>query len=59
MSNLKLVEPAQMAFNYDLVATPIAIQAREAAERIKLRLRRSAEDVIEIGRDLLTVKAGG
>lgn len=30
--------------------------AREAAERIKLRLRRSAEDIIEIGRDLLSVK---
>ena len=30
--------------------------AREAAERIKLRLCRSAEDIIEIGRDLLSVK---
>lgn len=57
MSTLKLVEPAQMAFNYDLVAAPVAIQAREAAERIKLRLRRSAEDIIDIGRDLIEQKA--
>lgn len=57
MSTLKLVEPSQMAFNYDLVAAPIAIQAREAAERIRLRLRRSAEDIIEIGLDLIAVKA--
>lgn len=55
MTALKLVE--QISFNYDLVAAPIAIQAREAAERIKLRLRRSAEDIIEIGRDLIDVKA--
>ena len=54
MTALKLVE--QMSFNYDLVAAPIAIQAREAAERIKLRLRRSAEDIIEIGRDLMDVQ---
>ena len=46
-----------MTFNYDLVAAPIAIQAREAAERIKLRLRRSAEDIVEIGRDLIAVKS--
>ena len=56
MSTLKLVEPTQLAFNYDLIAAPVAIQAREAAERIRLRLRRSAEDIIEIGRDLIAVK---
>lgn len=55
MTALKLVE--QMSFNYDLVAAPIAIQAREAAERIKLRMRRTAEDIVEIGRDLTTTKA--
>lgn len=53
---LKVIENDQMSFNYDLVAAPIAIQAREAAERIKLRLRRSAEDIIEIGRDLVAVQ---
>ena len=32
-------------------------QARAAAERIKLRLKRTVEDIIEIGRELTTVKA--
>jgi uncharacterized FlaG/YvyC family protein len=54
---LKVIENEQMSFNYDAVPAPVAIQAREAAERIKLRLRRSAEDIIEIGRDLNAVKA--
>lgn len=56
MSTLKLVESDQLSFNYDLVAVPVAIKAREAAERIRLRLRRSAEDIIEIGRDLIATK---
>lgn len=56
MTALKVVDQSQMAFNYELVAAPIAIQAREAAERIKLRLRRTAEDIVEIGRDLIDVK---
>lgn len=46
----------QVSFNYDIVAEPVAVEAREAAQRIRLRLRRSAEDIIEIGRDLITVK---
>lgn len=53
---LKAIENTQFAFNYDIVPEPVAVQAREAAQRIKLRLRRSAEDIIEIGRDLLAVK---
>lgn len=54
---LKVIDNEQMSFNYDAVPAPVAMQAREAAERIKLRLRRSAEDIIEIGRDLNAVKA--
>lgn len=53
---LKAVENTQMAFNYDVIPEPVAVQAREAAQRIRLRLRRSAEDIIEIGRDLLAIK---
>jgi hypothetical protein len=41
----------------DALPVPVAVQAREAAQRIRLRLRRSAEDIIEIGRDLIEVKA--
>lgn len=46
-----------MTFDYGSIAEPVAIEVREAAQRIKLRLRRSAEDIIEIGKDLLAVKA--
>ena len=46
-----------MAFNYGLVEAPVATIAREAAQRIKLRLRRSAEDIVAIGLDLIDVKA--
>lgn len=51
-----IIHQPQLSFNYDTVPEPVAVQAREAAQRIKLRLRRSAEDIIEIGRDLLAVK---
>lgn len=54
---LKVVEQSQMSFNYDVLSAPVANEARQAAERIRLRLRRSAEDIIEIGRDLLGVKS--
>lgn len=57
MGTLKLIESAQIAFDYGAVPAPVAVEAREAAQRIRLRLRRSAEDIIEIGRDLLAVKA--
>ncbi|MGO4316680.1 DUF3102 domain-containing protein [Agrobacterium sp. MCAB5] len=53
---LKVIENEQMSFNYDAVPAPVAIKAREAAERIKLRLHRSAEDIIEIGKDLVSIK---
>ena len=33
-----------------------AVVARTAAERIKLRLKRTVEDIIEIGRELTAVK---
>lgn len=57
MAKLQVIESGQMAFDYGTVPAPIAVEAREAAQRIRLRLRRSAEDIIEIGRDLLAVKA--
>lgn len=57
MAKLQLIESGHMAFDYGTVPAPIAVEAREAAQRIRLRLRRSAEDIIEIGRDLLAIKA--
>ncbi|WP_137113643.1 DUF3102 domain-containing protein [Mesorhizobium sp. GR13] len=56
MSNLKLVETEQLAFDYAALPSATATEARQAAERIRLRLRRTAEDIIEIGRDLLAQK---
>lgn len=53
---LKIVDSQTSLFDYNDIPVPTAIRAREAAERIKLRLRRSAEDIIEIGRDLIAVK---
>lgn len=43
-------------FSYAMLAREDEAEVREAAERIKLRLRRSAEDIIEIGKDLIAVK---
>jgi len=56
VSVLKLVDTTQLAFDYDRVDATAATEARQAAERIKLRLRRSAEDIIAIGLDLIAVK---
>lgn len=43
-------------FSYAALSREDEAEVREAAERIKLRLRRTAEDIVEIGRDLLAVK---
>ena len=47
----------QVGFDYGLLDQITATQARAAAERIKIRMKRTAEDIIEIGRDLQAVKA--
>lgn len=58
MSNLRVITGGeQLAFSYDALETSVAIEVRASAERIQLRLRRTAEDIVEIGRDLLGVKA--
>ena len=47
----------QTGFDYGLLDPTTATQTRAAAERIKVRMKRTAEDIIEIGRDLQEVKA--
>lgn len=47
----------QASFDYGILPAETAVIARSAAERIKLRLKRTVEDIIEIGRELTTVKA--
>jgi hypothetical protein len=48
--------PVVVGFNYDLLEAKIAEQARSTAERIRGRLRKTLEDLIEVGSDLLEVK---
>ncbi|MBU1106976.1 MAG: DUF3102 domain-containing protein, partial [Candidatus Riflebacteria bacterium] len=50
------LQPQQQAFNYFALSNDVAIEARAAAERIKIRLRRTAEDIVEIGRELIDIK---
>lgn len=47
----------QTGFDYAALPVDAALTARAAAERIKLRLKRTVEDIIEIGRELTAVKA--
>jgi hypothetical protein len=46
----------QTGFDYAELPVDAALNARAAAERIKLRLKRTVEDIIEIGRELTAVK---
>lgn len=50
-------ELTQTGFDYAALPVDAALNARAAAERIKLRLKRTVEDIIEIGRELTAVKA--
>lgn len=50
------IQPKQQTFNYFALDSDVAIEARAAAERIKIRLRRTAEDIVEIGKELVEIK---
>lgn len=43
-------------FDYAGIPTEAATEVRAAAERIRVRMKRTAEDIIAIGTDLVTVK---
>ena len=45
-----------VGFNYDLVETKIAEQARSSAERIRQKVQKTIEDIIEVGQELVAVK---
>ena len=47
----------QTSFDYTTVSTEQALALRMAAERVRLRLKRTAEDIIAIGHELIAVKA--
>lgn len=44
-------------FDYSGLEPAVAAEVRAAEERIRLRLKRTAEDIVAIGLDLITVKA--
>lgn len=56
MARLKVVGGAADLFSYAALSREDEAEVRQVAERIKLRLRRTAEDIIEIGRDLTAMK---
>lgn len=43
-------------FDYSVLAPDLQVEVKTATERIKLRMKRTAEDIIEIGKDLIAVK---
>jgi myosin heavy subunit len=43
-------------FDYAGLTSSVALEVRSAAERIRVRMRRTAEDIIAIGFDLIAVK---
>jgi hypothetical protein len=45
-----------VAFNYDQLDPTVAEQARAAAARIRERLKKTIEDIVQVGKDLLGVK---
>jgi len=47
----------QTSFDYAALPAEVATKAQIAASNIKLRLKRTVEDIIEIGRELTAVKA--
>lgn len=49
-------EIQQTSFDYSALNPVVAVEARSAAERIKIRMKRTAEDIVEIGRDLSLIK---
>jgi len=43
-------------FDYSALAPDLQVEVKTATERIKLRMKRTAEDIIEIGKDLIAIK---
>jgi hypothetical protein len=46
----------QQGFDYSMLPGDLWLEVRAAAERVKMRLKRTAEDIVEIGRELTDVK---
>ncbi len=48
--------PVVVGFNYDLLEAKVAERVRSSADRIRERVKKTVEDIIEVGNDLLAVK---
>ncbi len=48
--------PVVVGFNYDLLDTKVAEKVRSSADRIREKVKKTVEDIIEVGNDLLNVK---
>lgn len=46
----------QIGFNYGVMPLNDAMELKASAERIKVRLKRTADDIIEIGKELIAAK---
>jgi uncharacterized protein YecE (DUF72 family) len=45
-----------VGFNYDLLEAKVAEKVRTSADRIRERVKKTVEDIIDVGNDLLAVK---
>lgn len=45
-----------VGFNYDLLETKVADKLRATADHIRSKVKKTLEDIIEVGNDLLGVK---
>ena len=48
--------PVVVGFNYDVLEAKVAEQVRSSADRIRERVKKTVEDIIDVGNDLLAVK---
>ena len=48
--------PVVVGVNYDLLETKVADKVRTTADRIRQKVKKTLEDIIEVGNDLLAVK---
>ena len=46
-----------VGFNYDLLEAKVAEQVHSSADRIRAKVKKTVEDIIDVGNDLLAVKA--
>lgn len=53
---LSVIGGATAAFSYAALSSDVEVECRAAAERIKVRMKRTTEDIIAIGKELIAVK---